>query len=114
MNSLAQIGLQPNQIRALEELKKRTISDYDVLDIVVYGSVVRGEADEESDIDVLLITKQQLDRETRHQITDIVCEINLQHDTNLSTLVVDHESWKSGVYSILPIHEEIQSEGISL
>jgi len=114
MSALDQIGLRPNQLQALEELKIRTSSDYNVLDIIIYGSVVRGEADEESDLDVLLVTKEPLGRSTRHQITDIVCEINLHYDTNISTLVVDQESWESGIYSILPIHEEIQTEGVFL
>ena len=48
----------------------------------------------------------------RHQITDIVFEINLKFGTNFSTLVVDRESWDSGLYSVLPLRDEIVREGV--
>jgi predicted nucleotidyltransferase len=114
MKTLDQITLKPNQHQALVEVKKKLSDNFDIVEMVIFGSVVRGEADEESDLDILLITKRPLDRTTRHQITDIVCEINLQFDTNLSTLVVDQAAWQSGLYSVLPIHNEILTEGVSL
>jgi predicted nucleotidyltransferase len=114
MKTLDQITLKPNQYQALAELKKRIASNFNIVEMAIFGSVVRGEADDESDLDILLVTKLPLDRMTRHQITDIVCEINLQFDTNLSTLVVDQAAWQSGLYSVLPIHEEILTEGVSL
>lgn len=80
--------------------------------MALFGSVVRGEADEESDIDLLVVTKQPLNRRERHQITDIVCEINLDYGTNFSTLVVDSEAWEHGPISLLSIHEEVQREGV--
>jgi hypothetical protein len=55
--------------------------------------MARGEADEESDSD-LLVTLTKLTRFERHEITDSVFEINLKYDTNFSTLVIDNESWK--------------------
>ena len=114
MKTLDQITLKPNQYQALAELKKRLAANFDIVEMAIFGSVVRGEADDESDLDILLVTKLPLDRTTRHQITDIVCEINLQFDTNLSTLVVDQAAWQSGLYSVLPIHEEILTEGVAL
>ncbi len=41
------------------------------------------------------------DDQVRHQI-DIVFEINLRFDTNVSTLVVDRKSWESRLFSVLP------------
>lgn len=80
----------------------------------LYGSVARGDADDESDIDILIVTEQPLSRPLRHKITDIVCEVNLQYDTNFSTLVVDRNAWENGVFTILPLKEEILREGVAL
>ncbi|MEK6566566.1 MAG: nucleotidyltransferase domain-containing protein [Bacteroidota bacterium] len=114
MKTLNQIHLTPSQLKALDELKQRLANSFGIVEITLFGSVPRGEADNESDLDVLLVTLSPLHRSTRHQITDIVCEINLQFDTNLSTLVVDEASWQSGLFSILPIHAEILNDGVRL
>ena len=44
--------------------------------------------------------------------TDIVFDVNLQFGTNLSTLVVDQESWEAGIISVLPLRNEIIRDGI--
>ncbi len=114
MKTLDQIILTPNQQQALEKLKLRLAGSFDIVGITLFGSIARGEADDESDLDLLLITRLPLNRIVRHQITDIVCEINLQFDTNLNTRVVDQAAWQSGLYFILPIHKEIFVEGVAL
>jgi uncharacterized protein len=114
MKTLSQVPLTPNQRQALSEIRRCLTGMFDIEEIILFGSVARGEADQESDLDLLIVTKFPLRRTVRHQITDIVCEINLQFDTNLSTLVVDHSSWQTGTFSILPIHDEIIKEGVPL
>lgn len=114
MKTPNQIKLTSSQQQALAELAPRLTGVFDIEEIRLFGSVARGDADEESDLDLLIITKTALSRSIRHQITDIVCEINLRFDTNLSTLVVDRTSWQTGVFSLLPIRDEILREGIIL
>lgn len=114
MKTLDQIQLTPSQHQALTELRRLLTGAFDIEEIKLFGSIARGDADEESDLDLLIVTRAPLSRTVRHQITDIVCEINLQFDTNLSTLVVDRASWQSGMFSILPIRDEILREGVAL
>ncbi|MGM0411161.1 MAG: nucleotidyltransferase domain-containing protein [Bacillota bacterium] len=104
--------LSNEQITALEEIRNKIVAKLMIESIILFGSVVRGEMDEESDIDLLIITEKALSRKDRHKITDIVFDVNLKYDTNYSTLVVDKSSWEEGPYSILPIHDEIEREGI--
>ncbi|MBI1937897.1 MAG: nucleotidyltransferase domain-containing protein [Ignavibacteriales bacterium] len=102
------------QKEALERLRGKLFSDFPVKKIIIYGSAVRNELSPESDIDLLIITKFPIDREERHRITDIVFEINLEFATNYSTLVVDENAWENGLYSVLPLKEEVLNEGIVL
>jgi len=81
---------------------------------VLFGSIVRGEVDNESDIDLLVLTARKLDLTSRHEITDLVFEINLKYDTNFNTLVVDSNTWDTGLISVLPIRAEDISEGMVL
>ncbi len=112
MKSIDTIALTVQQREALHEIKLRLRKKFDIEAFVLYGSVARGEADEESDADLLVLTSRLLNRFERHEITDVVFEVNLRYDTNFSTLVVDKESWETGMISVLPIHEEIIREGI--
>lgn len=114
MKQLEDISLTLNQHYALNELKRKFFNKFDIEAIVLYGSVARGEADEESDIDLLILTAQKLSRHSRHEITDVVFEVNLDHGTNFSTLVVDRDSWESGCFSILLLRDEILKDGVPL
>ncbi len=107
--------LSPNQRQALAEVRRRLLGDPDieVEEIVLYGSVARGEADEESDLDLLVVTARPLSRTESHEkITHVVFEVNLRFDTNVSTLVVDRHEWETGLIAVLPIREEILRDGV--
>ncbi|NJN94579.1 MAG: hypothetical protein HC875_11025 [Anaerolineales bacterium] len=111
-NLLPDLSLTNTESQALQKIKVIVTTQFPVERMALFGSVVRGEADEESDIDLLVVTRQPLNRRERHQITDIVCEINLDYGTNFSTLVVDGDAWDHGPISLLSIHEEVQREGV--
>jgi len=113
MKTIDQIGLTSVQKRALDEINELLRKSFSIESITLFGSMSRGEADAESDIDILIITNELLNRETRHHITDIVFEINLRYDTNFSTLVLDKTNWE-GVYSVLPLKKEILRDGVIL
>ena len=114
MNRLDDLALAPNQYQALTELRRRLFDEFDVEAIVMYGSVARGEADEESDLDLLVLTAKPFNRRARHKITDVVFEVNLRYDTNLSSLVIDRPCWETGAISVLPLRDEILKDGIPL
>lgn len=106
-----ELPLAANESVALATLKSRLHSEFAIERLILFGSVVRGESDSESDIDLLVLTSQPMARRQRHEITDLVFQINLEFDTNFSTLVVDRHSWESGPFSILPIKERILADG---
>ena len=114
MNSINEILIHPRQSAALAEIKKRIFQRFKVKALVLYGSAVRGQADEESDLDLLVVTSDPLTRFERHEITNIVFEVNLQYETNFSNLVVDQKSWESGPISVLPLRDEIMKNGIQV
>lgn len=112
MKAIDDTILTQSQAQALIEIKNQIKEKFKIENIILYGSIVRGDFDEESDIDLLIITVDVLPRRVRHEITDIVFDVNLKYETNYSTFVVDRSSWKTGPYSILPIHDEIEREGV--
>jgi uncharacterized protein len=106
---------QAKQNHALKELKDRLLNEFDIQEIILFGSAARGEADNESDCDLLILTSHPVKtRFDRHKITDAVFEINLCYDTNFSSLVIDRASWEVGPISVLPVHEQILKQGVAI
>lgn len=114
MKSIDELPLMIRERNALSELKKRLMESFDIKSITLFGSVSRSESDNTSDIDLLILTSHPIEKLKRHEITDIVFEINLKFNTNFSTLVLDENSWENGPYSVLSIKQEIIQDGVPL
>ena len=108
------IPISPKQSEALLQIKRKVMARFPVVDFVLYGSAARGEADEESGLDLMIVVSEPISRFKRHEITDIVFDVNLQFGTNFSTLVVDQQSWNVGMISVLGLKDEILRDGIRL
>jgi len=108
-------NLNYNQKLAIESLKRRLAEEnYPVGEYIVFGSVARGEATEDSDLDLLALTLQPLSHRLKHSIYGIVTEINLEFNTNISLLIVDKYSWDNGMYSIMSIKNEVEQDGVRI
>ena len=114
MKTLQDLQLPQNVLDALRAARDRISAEFAVDRIVLFGSVARGQADEESDVDLLVVLKDSPNHQERDCITSIILDINLEYDTNLSELIVDRQTWDYGLPSVLPIHQTIQEEGIPL
>ena len=114
MKKLADLRLPQNVRDALRAAQERLSAEFNVHRIVLFGSIVRGTADEESDVDLLIVLRETPDHPARNRISSIILDINLEHDANLSGLVVDQKAWDEGLVSVLPIHEDVEEEGIPL
>jgi len=112
MENAKNFHLTANQHKALQEIKETLKVRFDIKEFVLYGSVAREQAEEESDIDLLVVTSKSLNRFERHEITDAVFDVNLKYDTNFSTLVVDQNAWETGFISVLPVRNEILKDGV--
>lgn len=114
MMELHNIQLPQSLRAALQAARERISEKFHVDRIVLFGSVVRGQADEESDVDLLIMLRECPDHKIRNQISRMILDVNLEYDVNISGLVVDQQAWDRGPLSVLPIHEEIDEEGIRL
>jgi predicted nucleotidyltransferase len=109
-----ELNISTAQKNALQESWQRLKAAYPIKKMVIYGSVARGDATAESDIDLLIITKKRMNHRQRHAMCDIIFEVNLTYGTTISILVVDWKTWQTGLWSVLPIKREIEHDGILL
>ncbi len=89
-------------------------SEWEEAKIKIFGSKVQGTADEESDVDLLILLPCDVTEKIRRQIIHQIFTINLTFDTNISALILSKKEWRNGAVSVLPIHTFIEEEGVPL
>lgn len=100
--------------RALAEIKQRVSARYDVRRFILFGSKARGDFEPCSDVDLLIVTQRDVSHRERHEISDIITQVNLEHDTLFSSVVIPAKKWDSKLYSFYPIHATVAREGITV
>jgi predicted nucleotidyltransferase len=65
----------------------------------LYGSEARGEAHDDSDIDLLILVPDRLNytqfRTLKNEIFDKIYDIEVDHIANISPLILQHKTWAS-------------------
>jgi predicted nucleotidyltransferase len=83
---------------------------------VLFGSKARGDFDDESDLDVLVVASMTDDDywKNRQQISAIAGVIDLEYDIVLSTLVMDETEYAERRHANLLLNRSVQQDGIEL
>lgn len=81
--------------------------------IILYGSAARNEATDESDIDIAIILKNQVDHETKQQFFRWVADLDMRYDRVFSIVDIQEENMEKWG-SVLPFYQNVRKEGIVL
>jgi predicted nucleotidyltransferase len=106
--------LKPNERKALVAAAAMLRGSFPVAELLLFGSRARGEGDEESDLDLLIVTSQPVDWRLRAAMVNALFEIELEHDVILSPLVVANTEWKAGDGPLWPIRDRIVRDGMAV
>jgi len=104
--------LTRSELDAIDKLKSTLERLYPGIKFKIFGSKATGKFDEESDIDILILLPCEVNEKIREQVIDIVFDIDLEFDTNISPLVLSQKEWEN-LY-LLPIHYFVEKEGVLL
>ncbi|MEW6621124.1 MAG: nucleotidyltransferase domain-containing protein [bacterium] len=114
MKALKELNLKENEIKALQELKEKILERFPVTEIIIYGSKARGDADEESDIDVLILINKEVNTVLEEEIFHMSYEIELKYDVVFGEMVENNDFWNTPLAKAMPLHWNIDREGIRL
>ena len=84
-----------------------------ILAIILYGSVARNDNTDESDIDIVIIIKNEMDDATKEQFIHWSAELDLRYDRVFSIIDIQEENMEKWG-NVLPFYQNIQKEGIIL
>jgi len=96
----------------LQELKERLLERFLDVEIILYGSKAREDDEEFSDIDVLILLDYDVNDSLREEIFSMSFRIELKYDVVFGILVEPMDFWNSPLAKAMPIHWDIDKEGI--
>ena len=65
-----------------------------LVSVILYGSVARGTASRESDVDVALLIRGSLDADVEDKLSDFIVDMNLKHDKVFSVIDIDIDNYE--------------------
>lgn len=98
-----------------EELVRGLLSIFqnNISMIILYGSMARNEATDESDIDIAIIVKDQMDDGTKRQFVSWAADMDIRYERVFSIVDIQESNmmkWEK----VLPFYRNIHEEGIVL
>lgn len=95
-------------VQGLTDIFKNNISM-----IILYGSVARNEATNESDIDIAIIIKKEMDGQTKKRFIRWAADMDIRYERIFSIVDIQEDNMKKWE-SVLPFYQNIRKEGIVL
>ena len=96
-----------------KELKEKLSKIVHLLDFRVFGSRVRGNQDEYSDMDVF-IEVESLGKELEEKLHEVAWEIGLENSIYISPLIFTRYEVENSPLRVSPIIKNITSEGVKV
>ena len=105
--------LSANEEKAIEVFVEKLLTEFgqDVDDVRLFGSKARGEANPDSDVDILILVKRP-DYAFKHAILWLAAEVSLAYDVLLSPCVIPPAAWQQMSQSNTLFYRTICAEGI--
>jgi predicted nucleotidyltransferase len=83
-------------------------------DVILYGSRARGNADKNSDYDILIIVNGQVNMALKKKILSNIYPLELETGAVLTLIVYSKQQWYSPLYRAMPFHKNVERDGVLL
>jgi predicted nucleotidyltransferase len=83
-----------------------------VSDVIIFGSRVKGTADNDSDYDVLIILNTDYTQTTKKMINGLCYDFDLKYDIFLDTQIISKSELKNSIRGKHPVFKTALKEGI--
>lgn len=81
--------------------------------IILYGSVARGNAAEESDVDIAIVVRSQMDDATKRRFLNWAADMDIRYERVFSIVDIQESNMKKWE-DVLPFYQNVKKEGIVL
>lgn len=88
---------------------RRAVPDADV---ILYGSRARGDANEHSDYDILVLVDQPVNVALKDRILSSIYPLELETEAMLTVVTYNRRQWESTPYRDMPFHRNVERDGV--
>ncbi|MHB1664327.1 MAG: nucleotidyltransferase family protein [bacterium] len=125
--------LTDNESNAVKELKEKMLQKYPASQLILYGSKARGDYNRNSDLDILIVIKDNYDidadisfdklknlyflapdRKIRDEILEIIIDIETKYDIFIDFQIRNRSYLETNVAGVVPLYQNIKKDGILL
>ncbi len=106
--------MSPPEEEILKGFKERISHRFSAAQVILFGSRARGDADPQSDADVVVILKNSPSEEDQEFISDSAWEAGYPYGLVIVPVVFSLEEWESGPERFSLLVQAVQSEGVRL
>ncbi len=112
MKTLTEIQLAANDRAAIERAAEILRRQFPIDRLILFGSKARGDDQPDSDIDLLVLTREELDWRRRSAVVQALFSLQMELGVMLSPVVIEAEEWEHGVSQALPLRKEVDRDGV--
>jgi len=102
------------EAEVLSQFKAKLQKGLPLSRLVLFGSRARGDADPDSDLDVLVILNAPVDREAEDYVNDCAWEVGLEHGIVVVPVTVSRLDWEEGLLSSSLLAIAVKREGVTV
>ena len=111
MKSFESVSLMKNESEAIDTAIRMLKSEFSVSKVILFGSKARGDHDEHSDIDLLVIASKLLHWKEEKAIIGALFDIGMEYNVIFSPLFTFVDEWENGIFTEFPVYQEISRDG---
>jgi uncharacterized protein len=82
--------------------------------LILYGSRARGDAQEDSDYDLLVLVDREVDMDLERAVVDRLVPLEGQTGKALTLIIYSRSQWDSPQYRAMPFHKNVTREGVPI
>ena len=111
MKSFESVSLIKNESDAIKAAIRMLKNEFSIAKVILFGSKARGDHDEYSDIDLLVVASRLLHWKEEKAIIGALFDIGMKYDVIFSPLFTSVDEWENGMFTKFPVYQEISRDG---
>ena len=114
MHRISELPLAPRDQETVADVLKALCGKWPIERVVLFGSKARGDDVPDSDIDLLFITTEEMDRSAEDAMQEEAWQAGMRRGCCVQLVVRSHERWYHGIDQATPLRLQIDADGVEV